>query len=170
MEKRDFVDVAFVVPIINEGVLYLKRNDNDDIEPGKWCIPSGHVENGESYESAAKREFEEETGIKVDKDRLEYVSTFNYLLDGTYYKVWLYMIEDRSLHVNDVKLFPEEHSAKKCIGMEALDMYAYARNDDYSTLTAIDKHIVKNYLNEVKMRLETRDRIEMNKSHVTAKA
>lgn len=32
---------------------------------GLWNIPAGHVEKGESYEKAAKREGEEETGYKL---------------------------------------------------------------------------------------------------------
>ncbi len=32
---------------------------------GKWCIPCGHVEWDESIEQAARREFEEETGLRV---------------------------------------------------------------------------------------------------------
>ena len=30
-----------------------------------WCIPCGHVERGEHVREAARREFEEETGLKV---------------------------------------------------------------------------------------------------------
>ncbi|MEE4265709.1 MAG: NUDIX hydrolase [Desulfobacteraceae bacterium] len=32
---------------------------------GRWCIPCGHVERGEDVRQAARREFEEETGLKV---------------------------------------------------------------------------------------------------------
>jgi len=32
---------------------------------GMWCIPCGHVEWGEDVRSAARREFQEETGLKV---------------------------------------------------------------------------------------------------------
>lgn len=31
-----------------------------------WCIPCGHVELGEDVRAAARREFEEETGLTVD--------------------------------------------------------------------------------------------------------
>ncbi|WP_063780830.1 nucleotide triphosphate diphosphatase NUDT15 [Nonomuraea sp. SBT364] len=33
-------------------------------EPETWCLPGGHVESGESFEAAALREVEEETGIR----------------------------------------------------------------------------------------------------------
>ena len=49
------------VILIEEGKLLLgKRKD------GGWCIPCGHVEWDESIEEAAIREFEEETGLKVE--------------------------------------------------------------------------------------------------------
>lgn len=38
-------------------ILFIKRND-------RWDLPKGRVEKGESYEDAAIREVEEETGIK----------------------------------------------------------------------------------------------------------
>ncbi len=33
---------------------------------GMWCIPCGHVERHEDVRQAARREFEEETGLRVD--------------------------------------------------------------------------------------------------------
>ncbi|MCL5679728.1 MAG: NUDIX hydrolase [Candidatus Marsarchaeota archaeon] len=170
MEKNDYVDVAFVIPVLREGVLYLKRNDNDDIEPGKWCVPSGHVEKGENYDAAAIRELEEETGLKAHASMLEYIGTFNHSLDGTDYRVWLYMIENRSLRIGDVKIFPEEHSDKKCVSIEALGLDAYARLEDNAKFTAIDNRIIKNYLDEVKTRLETKRRVETHKNASPTKA
>jgi ADP-ribose pyrophosphatase YjhB (NUDIX family) len=37
---------------------------------GGWCIPCGHVEWDEDVESAAKREFFEETGLEVNLDEV----------------------------------------------------------------------------------------------------
>lgn len=38
-------------------ILFIHRNE-------KWDLPKGHIEKGESYEAAAIREVEEETGVK----------------------------------------------------------------------------------------------------------
>ncbi|MBM5789588.1 NUDIX domain-containing protein [Candidatus Parcubacteria bacterium] len=34
---------------------------------GTWCIPGGHVEFGESWESCARREVREETGLEIEQ-------------------------------------------------------------------------------------------------------
>lgn len=53
--------------LINERneILFLIRNKNDEFEPGKYCLPGGHVEKDEGFRSAAIRECAEETGIQL---------------------------------------------------------------------------------------------------------
>lgn len=46
-------------------VLFLKRGQNCDF-PNTWCLPGGHVEDGENAEKAAIREVKEETGFDID--------------------------------------------------------------------------------------------------------
>lgn len=53
------------------GVVYQKNNQDMEIlliakmAKKVWCLPKGHVERGESFEEAARREIEEETGIQA---------------------------------------------------------------------------------------------------------
>lgn len=49
---------------MNGRLVLIKRKD----EPfkGSWAIPGGFVEHGETVEEAARREAEEETGLKVE--------------------------------------------------------------------------------------------------------
>lgn len=46
-------------------VLLTRRTDN-----GRWCLPGGHMEAGESASEACEREVWEETGLRVRATRL----------------------------------------------------------------------------------------------------
>jgi len=48
-----------------EKVLLTQRMDN-----GRWCLPGGHMESGESAAETCEREAWEETGLKVRATRL----------------------------------------------------------------------------------------------------
>ena len=56
------VNVAIVA---GDTVLLTLREDFE-----VWCLPGGHVEDGESLAAAAVREVREETGLEVELDRL----------------------------------------------------------------------------------------------------
>jgi len=59
--------VAVNLIILNEkNEIYLaKRNINEDVEPGKWGVPGGSVEQNESLEGALHREIKEETNCDI---------------------------------------------------------------------------------------------------------
>ena len=50
------------IAIIDGKILLVKRKTEPEI--GKWSIPGGHVDIGESLESAVERELYEETGLR----------------------------------------------------------------------------------------------------------
>ena len=52
-------------------ILFTVRNKNDNFEPGKYCLPGGHIEEGEEPISAAVRELEEETGISLKESQIQ---------------------------------------------------------------------------------------------------
>ncbi|MCK0440794.1 NUDIX domain-containing protein [Gordonia alkaliphila] len=55
---------ASVVLVDEDGrVLLVKRGH--DPQRGRWSVPGGHVEPGETFEEAAVREVREETGLEV---------------------------------------------------------------------------------------------------------
>ena len=56
--------IVGALPVISDSVLLCKR----DIEPGfgKWTLPSGFMELGESLEDGAQREAHEEANLKLE--------------------------------------------------------------------------------------------------------
>ena len=61
---------AIIFDESREKVLLTKRTDN-----GRWCIPGGGMDPGESVEEACVREVYEETGLHVESTRLVGVYT-----------------------------------------------------------------------------------------------
>ncbi len=59
--------VAVVVSRKDGRVILQQRSRRDAWHPGMWTLScTGHVKKGESYADAAKRELEEEIGVKAD--------------------------------------------------------------------------------------------------------
>ena len=123
----------------NDKVLLCKRSNTNTL-PGMWSIPGGGVEDGESPEDAARREFFEETNIQLDGNLnlIGFVDRYN--KDGTYLKGFMYVY---SIEV-DEEVYPDldnakdggEHSECGYFGLEELPLDE--KND------AFYKIIVKN--------------------------
>ncbi|HEX7259926.1 MAG TPA: NUDIX domain-containing protein [Candidatus Saccharimonadia bacterium] len=92
---------------------------------GRWTIPKGHVEEGESFEETATREISEETGLKhlVIRDKLDKIFFF-YRREGSliYMTTHIFLIEalsdtdalvpEDSEGIVDVKWFNTEEALK----------------------------------------------------------
>lgn len=49
------------------GLILQKRSHTKDIDPGLWTVScSGHVDRGETFEEAARREMQEELGVTIE--------------------------------------------------------------------------------------------------------
>ncbi|MEW7290799.1 NUDIX hydrolase [Aquimarina sp. 2304DJ70-9] len=58
-------------------ILFQKRADDKDTFPGLWDVSvAGHIGAGESTEDSAIREINEEIGLTVSKDDLEFIGTY----------------------------------------------------------------------------------------------
>lgn len=51
-------------------ILLQERDEHPAIDPEKWGLVGGHLEEGESYDVGAARELEEETGVRLRPDEL----------------------------------------------------------------------------------------------------
>jgi 8-oxo-dGTP pyrophosphatase MutT (NUDIX family) len=112
------------------GVVFRRRNDDIEILMiqdllGRWTIPKGHVEAGESIEQTALREVTEETGLtelklgeKLDKlhffyrkeGKLIFMTTYVFLMEalGDSDDV----IPGDSVGIVDTKWFPQEEALR----------------------------------------------------------
>ena len=52
----------------NDEFLIVKRNQNDELYPGAWEFPGGHLEEGEVLKEGLRRELSEEIGFDDDFD------------------------------------------------------------------------------------------------------
>lgn len=77
--------------VVKDNEILLLRNQR-----GRWVLPKGHVEEGESLRSAAVREVQEEAGIEAKIERKLGWMSYEFTFDGTHYHkkvLWFRMRE-----------------------------------------------------------------------------
>ncbi len=72
MTEQHCIKATVGAIVEREGLLLLEKRNNEPFF-GKWCLPGGHIDFGESVEAAVRREVQEETGYQVTAARF-----FNY--------------------------------------------------------------------------------------------
>ena len=80
-KKNNRMLVARVVVTHGDKVLLIRRSKSDGSRAGFWEMPGGIVEDGESFEEAARREVKEETGLELGE--LEFDHSASYEFAGT---------------------------------------------------------------------------------------
>ena len=100
--------VVGCIPEWGEDILLCRRN----IEPrsGKWTLPAGYLENGETVQQGALRETSEETGTSVDL--IEPFVMYNIVFVNQIYLLFRAALRDTSFHPtpesSEVRLFAEK--------------------------------------------------------------
>lgn len=112
-----------------KGELYLQRRSmSKDTAPGKWVSScSGHVDSGEDYDTAARRELGEEIGLyhPLGMERVFKESACR--PTGNEF-VWLYRCHSEG----PFELDPVEVSEGQWIGIEALNRWIEERPRDFA--------------------------------------
>lgn len=85
-------------------ILLLKRTKEEEIFPGMWGLPGGHIDNGETPKEASIRECEEETSIKVNRCRLFNIKSIE---NGT---IYYYLSKEEEFNNESLFLIEKEHS------------------------------------------------------------
>lgn len=119
-EKTIYSDV--LVRNIYGDILFLERGTVNDDYPGKYCLPGGHVEKGETPEEGAARELFEETSLEVDEiTPLRFVKSWSDDKSIIYY--YEYLITGKT--PEKLYLDNEEHFRYEFVKVEDLDKHDY---------------------------------------------
>lgn len=129
---------GFHVWIINSNreILLQRRSGNKDVYPNKlYASVAGHPTSGEEEISGIKREFEEEIGIELKPNELEYLFTFSQevvenngkFLDNMFYDVYLL---EKDIDLNNLKLQKDEVSQVEYMYYEELEKMTIEHHKD----------------------------------------
>ncbi len=91
------------IMILKDGKILLgKRHDDPEKADSKlhgegtWSMPGGKIDFGETPHEGAKREAEEETGLKIDKEKLKLISVTNEIVTDAHFITLGFLCEDFS--------------------------------------------------------------------------
>lgn len=71
-ERNKIVPASYLV-LIKDGKILLQRRFNTGFQDGKYSLPAGHVEKGETFTQCVIREIKEEVGIDLTPEDLKMV-------------------------------------------------------------------------------------------------
>jgi 8-oxo-dGTP diphosphatase len=102
------VDVHVILR--RRGQILLLRRGGDVYASGQLCLPSGHLEHGESVIDAAVRETREETGITLDPAALRHVLSIHQRNPGTSHARIGFVFTPRTWDGEPVNAEPHKHA------------------------------------------------------------
>jgi len=111
MEENDTPNSVLVIVQKGNKILVVERSKTDQWMPLHWSYPGGHIQKGETPYYAAKRELEEETGLKPK------TVVYKGIRDTTNGKMYIYLCDEFD---GDVKL-NFEHSDRKWITYDEVE-------------------------------------------------
>jgi 8-oxo-dGTP diphosphatase len=122
--KQGKVQFADVLVFRGDKLLILNRVGEKGAVSNDWCIPGGHVDPGETFLQAAKRELFEETGIDMSEDLLIPVGKYIPKRKGIEIHYFMCYIDDQT-PVN-ILVDAEEETGSEWINPHTeLDLYNF---------------------------------------------
>ena len=95
------VGVGIGIMILRDNKILLGKRHEDPEKAdsalhgeGTWTMPGGKMDFGETPHDGAKREAEEETGLKLNKDKLKLISVTNEVVEDAHFITLGFLCED----------------------------------------------------------------------------
>ncbi len=88
-------NIPAVALVVRRGdkLLFMKRL-HTGFQDGRYCLPAGHVEAGESFRTAGVRELKEEAGLDVSAESLRHVHTQHSIRVGSNIRIHVFFEVD----------------------------------------------------------------------------
>lgn len=116
-------EVAVFIINDNKQVLLQKRSANKRFNPNKWALCAGHVDTGESLESAALRELNEEVGISISISDLKPFAEREFTIRASNSHITYFYYVKSNLNENYFVIQKEELSEVKWFDLDkVIDM------------------------------------------------
>jgi ADP-ribose pyrophosphatase YjhB (NUDIX family) len=129
MDKKRYTGV---IVKCGDKILLCKRNNLGSF-PGMWSIPGGKVEEGETTQEGAKREFFEETAINIENETLTFVGMIpRHTRDGKKIKglMYVYLLNVESPIYPDLETAIDGEEHTEC-GYFSLDEISEEKSGEY---------------------------------------
>ncbi|HEY9476101.1 MAG TPA: NUDIX domain-containing protein [Mycobacteriales bacterium] len=133
MADRHLIDVH--VLLVRDGnVVLTRRRDTNPTFDGRWHLPSGKLDAGESVIAAAAREVAEEVGVIIDPGDLRHVHTTHVNDSGLEPRLGLFFEARRWTgeptnrepdRCSDIRWFPLDAPPEDLIAYPAAGIHAY---------------------------------------------
>ncbi len=124
--------VVVAAVLIDQGrVLLARRAANKRIAPGKWHLPGGHVESGESPEEALRREIREELGVRINVIYPLTVFRYRWQNTHTFGIAFEARLDEPS---QSIRWDPEDLA--ECLWVMEAELEAYLAPEDHNFLAA----------------------------------
>lgn len=136
----------------NGKILIIKRSTGSKTNPGKWELPGGKVDQGESFDQALIREVYEETNLKISLDHVVGVCEQNLPLIRAIHIVLSGKIVEGKLNLSS------EHEGYAWVFFKDLPDYELA--DWLQDLVINQNRAYNNYNEETDGKLSTKDALK----------